>query len=44
MTNLQAIAQDLSSNDYDYKEIFEIVKEAYELGKANAGGQEHTQP
>lgn len=44
MTNLQAIAQDLSSNDYDYKEIFEIVNEAYELGRASASGQEHTKP
>ena len=38
MANLETIAQDLSSNDYGYEEILEIVKEAYELGKASNNG------
>jgi len=38
MANLEAIAQDLSLNNYGYEEILEIVKEAYELGKAGNNG------
>jgi hypothetical protein len=29
--NLEAIAQDLSFNDYSYSEILEIVKEVYSM-------------
>lgn len=32
-SRLEGMAQDLASNDYDFDEILEIVKEAYELGK-----------
>jgi|APGre2960657404_1045060.scaffolds.fasta_scaffold353771_1 hypothetical protein len=31
--NLEAIAQDLSFNDYSYSEILEIVREVYDMGK-----------
>lgn len=34
-SRLEGMAKDLASNDYDFDEILEIVREAYDLGKGN---------
>ena len=34
--SLEAIAQDLYTNDYSYEEVLEIVKEVYDLGNAKS--------